>query len=116
MFIKKISFPHFPFYAGDLWGGLVAMLVALPAAIAFGVTIYAPFGATHSGVGALSGVMGTIIIAIVCALCGSTKRLISAPSAPVAALLSGFTLTYVQTNGDPLTALPMLLILGFVTG
>jgi len=27
---------------GDAWGGLAAMLVALPSAIAFGVTIYSP--------------------------------------------------------------------------
>jgi SulP family sulfate permease len=25
---------------GDFWGGLASMLVALPAAVAFGVTIY----------------------------------------------------------------------------
>ena len=29
---------------GDFWGGLAAMLVALPSAIAFGVTIYAAIG------------------------------------------------------------------------
>jgi SulP family sulfate permease len=27
-------------HLGDIWGGLAAMLVALPAAIAFGVAIY----------------------------------------------------------------------------
>ena len=31
-------------HTGDLWGGIAAMLVALPAAIAFGVTIYATIG------------------------------------------------------------------------
>ena len=30
--------------AGDFWGGFAAMLVALPSAIAFGVTIYASLG------------------------------------------------------------------------
>ena len=39
---------------GDLWGGFAAMLVALPAAIAFGVTIFAPLGAEYAGKGALS--------------------------------------------------------------
>jgi hypothetical protein len=28
--------------SGDLWGGFAAMLVALPSAIAFGVTIFSP--------------------------------------------------------------------------
>lgn len=36
------------FEAGDFWGGLAAMLVALPSAIAFGVTIYSPLGASHA--------------------------------------------------------------------
>ena len=31
-----------PGLAGDIWGGLAAMLVALPSAIAFGVAIFSP--------------------------------------------------------------------------
>ena len=33
---------------GDFWGGLAAMLVALPSAIAFGVTIYAAIGPAYA--------------------------------------------------------------------
>ena len=33
---------------GDLWGGLAAMLVALPASIAFGVTVYSAIGPFHA--------------------------------------------------------------------
>ena len=29
---------------GDFWGGLAAMLVVLPASIAFGVTVYSAIG------------------------------------------------------------------------
>ena len=36
---------------GDFWGGLAAMLVALPSAIAFGVTIYAAIGPSYAGLG-----------------------------------------------------------------
>lgn len=102
--------------AGDLWGGLVGMLVALPAAIAFGVTVYAPLGAEHSAAGALAGVLGTIILAMVCAILGSSRGLVTVPSAPVVALLSAFSLAFIQSGGDGYSALPMLLILGFVTG
>lgn len=35
--------------AGDFWGGLAAMLVALPSAIAFGVIIYSPLGTSYGG-------------------------------------------------------------------
>jgi SulP family sulfate permease len=46
--------------AGDFWGGLAAMLVALPSAIAFGVTIYAAIGPSYAGLGALAGILGTV--------------------------------------------------------
>ena len=39
---------------GDFWGGLAAMLVALPSAIAFGVIIYSPLGGTYAAHGALA--------------------------------------------------------------
>jgi SulP family sulfate permease len=32
--------------SGDIWGGFAAMLVALPSAIAFGVTIFSPLGSS----------------------------------------------------------------------
>lgn len=108
-FIKSIN-------PGDIWGGAVGMLVALPAAIAFGVTIYAPLGSSHSAAGALAGVLGTIALGMICALLGSTKGLVTAPSAPAAALLSAFTLSFMTGGGNPNAALPMLLILGLVTG
>ena len=41
---------------GDFWGGTSAMLVALPAAIAFGVSIYAPLGHHYAAYGAIAGV------------------------------------------------------------
>jgi SulP family sulfate permease len=34
------------------------MLVALPSAIAFGVTIYAAIGPAYAGLGALAGILG----------------------------------------------------------
>jgi len=40
--------------SGDLWGGFAAMLVALPSAIAFGVTIFSPLGSGFGAQGALS--------------------------------------------------------------
>ena len=65
--------------SGDLWGGLAAMLVALPSAIAFGVTIFAPLGPSYAAQGALAGILGTIAIGLVAPLFGGTNRLISAP-------------------------------------
>ena len=67
--------------AGDLWGGFAAMLVALPSAIAFGVTIFAPLGASFAAQGALAGILGATALGLVCSAFGGTPRLISAPCA-----------------------------------
>ena len=78
--------------AGDLWGGLASMLVALPASLAFGVAIYAPLGAERAGEGALAGVLGATAIGIVAPLFGGTERLVSAPCAPAAAVMGALAL------------------------
>jgi MFS superfamily sulfate permease-like transporter len=64
---------------GDAWGGLAAMLVALPSAIAFGVTIYAPLGGGYSAQGAVAGILGATALGLVAAVFGGAQRLISAP-------------------------------------
>ncbi|MDO9586173.1 MAG: hypothetical protein Q7I93_06815 [Syntrophales bacterium] len=45
-------------WAGDLWGGLAAMLVALPSSIAFGVLTYTVIGPEYAGAGAMAGILG----------------------------------------------------------
>ena len=77
---------------GDLWGGLASTLVALPAALAFGVAIYAPLGPAHAGEGALAGLLGAAALGLVAPLAGGTERLISAPCAPAAAILGALAL------------------------
>jgi SulP family sulfate permease len=49
---------------GDFWGGLAAMLVALPSAIAFGVTIYSPLGGSYAAQGALAGILGVTALGL----------------------------------------------------
>ncbi len=46
--------PQRPGAAGDVWGGLASMLVALPSSIAFGVAIYSPLGPGAAASGALA--------------------------------------------------------------
>ena len=52
-------------WTGDLWGGLAAMLVALPSAIAFGVTIFSPLGAGNVPQGALAGILGATVLGLI---------------------------------------------------
>jgi sulfate permease, SulP family len=73
--------------AGDIWGGLASMLVALPASIAFGVAVYSPLGPSGASQGALAGILGATAIGLVAPVFGGTDRLISAPCAPAAAVM-----------------------------
>lgn len=102
--------------AGDFWGGLAAMLVALPSAIAFGVTIFASLGGASVGQGALAGILGAMAMGLVAASLGGTQRLISAPCAPAAAVLSAFALEAIQGGATPSSVLLMLSLLGLLAG
>src|ERR1051325_5147072 len=78
----KTTLPKSPAgMSGDFWGGLAAMLVALPSAIAFGVTIFAPLGSAFASQGAIAGILGTFAVGMTAAMFGGTHRLISAPCA-----------------------------------
>ena len=101
---------------GDLWGGFAAMLVALPAAIAFGVTIFAPLGAEYAGKGALAGMLGVTALGLIAAGFGGTQRLISAPCAPAAAILSALALQFMQQGQEPSTIILLLFLIAFATG
>lgn len=100
----------------DFWGGTSAMLVALPASIAFGVSIYAPLGHYYAAYGAIAGVLGVICVGIIAAWLGGTNRLISAPSAPAAAVLSAFALEYMTKGFDPSLLFVLLMVITLMTG
>ncbi|MBI3903399.1 MAG: SLC26A/SulP transporter family protein [Nitrosomonadales bacterium] len=101
---------------GDFWGGLAGMLVALPAAIAFGVTVYSSISPNYAAAGALAGIIGAAIIGLVASTLGGTDRLISAPCAPAAAVLSAFAIELVKQGIAPDTIVLLLVMLGVLTG
>src|SRR4051812_497630 len=84
------------------------MLVALPSAIAFGVTIFAPLGGSYAAQGALAGILGTAALGVVASTFGGTKRLITAPCAPAAAVLSALTIELVAKGTPPQQIILML--------
>jgi len=112
----KISISKPTNIAGNSWGALAAMLVALPSAIAFGVTIYAPLGGEYAAYGALAGMLGTVFMGLIAPVFGGTNRLISAPCAPAAAVLSAFTIEYAAGGANPDSAIIMVALLGLITG
>jgi SulP family sulfate permease len=86
------------------------MLVALPSAIAFGITIFAPLGGDFGAKGALAGMLGVTALGLIAATFGGTQRLISAPCAPAAAVLSALTIQLSQT-GVPSASIVLSLFL-----
>ncbi|MGB5488700.1 MAG: SulP family inorganic anion transporter [Lysobacterales bacterium] len=102
--------------SGDFWGGFAAMLVALPSAIAFGVTIYAAIGPSYASLGAIAGILGATALGLFAPTLGGTNRLITAPCAPAAAVMAAFAIEAVQ-QGIPAGSVVLLLtVLGLLTG
>ncbi len=99
------DFRHFK---GDLFGGLTAGIVALPLALAFGVS---------SGLGPTAGLYGAIFISFFAALFGGTNTQISGPTAPMTAVSMVIIATLVAANeGDVEKALPIILAIFLLSG
>ncbi len=109
--------------AGEIWGGLAAMLVALPSAIAFGLIIYSTLGPGYAAQGAVAGILGTIVIGIVAPIFGGTPRLISAPCAPAAAVMAALAVDLLRSGSSetaravqPEQVLLLLALAAFLAG
>ncbi|MBI2263867.1 MAG: SLC26A/SulP transporter family protein [Armatimonadetes bacterium] len=108
-----------PGVMGDVFGGLAAMLVAFPSAIAFGLLVYSPLGAAYSPIGVMAGIMGTIVLGIVASAVGGSPRLVSAPCAPAAAVLAALVAEVLHSGNSsfPAEAVPaMLIIVALLSG
>lgn len=112
---------HHSSWAGDFWGGLAAMLVALPSSVAFGIVVYTTLGPEYAGQGAMAGLIGAAALGIAAPLCGRTAGLISAPCAPSAAVLAALITGLIAGSSGvrlepaaifPLLALTVLLAAG----
>jgi len=103
-------------HSGDFWGGLAAMLVALPASVAFGVTVYSAISPQYAAFGALAGILGATALGLIAPTFGGTDRLISAPCAPAAAVLSAFAIQLVAQGVEPVPVVLMMTVLGILTG
>ena len=99
------DFKHFK---GDMFGGLTAGIVALPLALAFGVS---------SGLGPSAGLYGAIFVGFFAALFGGTNTQISGPTAPMTAVsmvvIAGIIATF---DGDVTKALPAILSVFLLAG
>ncbi|MFA6316175.1 MAG: SulP family inorganic anion transporter [Elusimicrobiota bacterium] len=99
----------------DAWGGLAAMLVSLPQALAFGVAIFAPLGPERAAQGAVAGFIGAASIGILASLLGGAPRLISTPCAPAAAVMSALAAALAPTQ-TPEQVVLLLMVAALVSG
>ena len=76
---------------GDISGGLVAGIIALPLALAFGV---------QSGLGAAAGLYGAIAIGIFAAMFGGTATQASGPTGPMTVVSASIVLFAIETTGS----------------
>ncbi|NEO32116.1 MAG: SulP family inorganic anion transporter [Symploca sp. SIO3C6] len=82
---------HFRNLRGDIFGGLTAAIVALPLALAFGVS---------SGAGAINGLYGAIFVGFFAALCGGTPSQISGPTGPMTVVMATVFTALTDKNSD----------------
>lgn len=83
---------------GDLTGGVLGAVIALPQALAFGVAI---------GTGASSGLWGAIILCFTVGLLGCNQPLLSGPTGP-AAIVCASALTVLNGSTQSLFAVIFL--------
>ena len=99
---------NFKHFKGDLFGGITAGIVALPLALAFGVS---------SGLGPSAGLYGAIFVGFFAALFGGTDTQISGPTAPMIAvamvMIAGIVASF---DGDVTKALPVILTVFLMAG
>lgn len=95
--VNRLSLENF---RGDLFGGLTAAIVALPLALAFGVT---------SGMGPTAGLYGAICVGLFAALFGGTPAQISGPTGPMTIVAAS---VFTQFGDNPAAAFTVVIMAG----
>lgn len=110
-----VEAPSFRGLADDAWAGFAAMLVALPSSMAYGVAAYSVFGPEYIAQGAIAGIVGAAVLGLIAPLVGGAPRLVSAPCAPAAAMITVLAVQLVAGHpGRQLQPPEILLLLSLV--
>ena len=92
---------------GDLTGGIVAGIVALPLALAFGV---------QSGMGAIAGLYGAIVVGILAAAFGGTTTQASGPTGPMTVVSATLVTVAINFTGNLENAMNIIVATFFLAG
>jgi len=88
-------------FRGDMSGGLIAGIIALPLALAFGV---------QSGMGAEAGLYGAIAVGIFAAMFGGTPTQASGPTGPMTVVSAAIVVYAIDATGDLESGLGIVLL------
>ncbi len=86
--------------SGDLTGGFLGAVIALPQALAFGVAI---------GIGATSGLWGAVILCFTAGILGCNQPLLSGPTGPAAIVTAS---AFATLHGKPETLFAVIFLSG----
>ena len=84
-------FFDFKHVKGDVFGGITAGIVALPLALAFGV---------QSGMGAIAGLYGAMMLGCIAAIFGGTATQISGPTGPMTIVSATVIAAAIEISGS----------------
>ena len=78
-------------YRGDFFGGITTTVVALPLALAFGVS---------SGAGALAGLYSAIFAGALAAVFGGTRMQITGPTGPMTVVMALVVIHFIDSSAS----------------
>ena len=97
---------------GDIEGGLVSALLAVPLTIGFGMFAFVALGEGYFANGAIAGIFTAFILCIVCVLLGDKGTTVYAPRINSTFFLGVFTYGIVHTDNTTIAAggVPLVLL------
>lgn len=101
------SFFNFNHLRGDIFGGITAGIVALPLALAFGV---------QSGLGAVAGLYGAIVLGVFAALFGGTETQVSGPTGPMTVVSAMVIASAIEVSGSLQAGMGIVIASFFLAG
>ncbi len=103
----KEFFFDFKHVKGDIFGGITAGIVALPLALAFGV---------QSGMGAIAGLYGAMMLGCFAAVFGGTKTQISGPTGPMTVVSATVIATAIEISGSLTAGMGIIIAIFLLAG
>jgi len=101
------AFFNFKHLKGDFFGGITAGIVALPLALAFGV---------QSGLGAIAGLYGAMVLGVFAALFGGTETQVSGPTGPMTVVSAMVIASAIEISGSLQAGMGIVIASFFLAG